>query len=75
MDPALTSLRIRAVPVGAAIALTRRALAVGGDRFTLPAVLEHMGRWWELDRVPIPDTVPELSHPFTFALKILETPT
>lgn len=74
----MTTIRIRAVPVGAAIHLTRRALALG-PRFTYAGVLGLLGDWWDagaagwdaLDREG--RLVPDTTHPFTWALSILES--
>jgi len=49
---------VRAIPLGAALQLSRRALALGPDRFTHRRVLEILVG---------------SDHPFTFALRILET--
>lgn len=70
----MTTLRIRAVPVGAAIHLTRRALALG-PRFTIASVHDLMADWWSgLETPEVGNKLPgDLAHPFTWALKILET--
>jgi len=73
-----TTLRIRAIPYGAALQLTRRALALGPDRFTHRGVLELMAQWWEAGAAGWDATnrlgiLVAAGHPFTFALRILET--
>jgi len=72
----VTTIRVRAVPVGKALQLTRRALAIG-PRFTYAGALDLMGDWWEQDadwrRPANPELFPDDAHPFTFALRILET--
>jgi hypothetical protein len=76
----VTTLRVRAVPVGAALQLTRRALALGPERFTSAGVLAIMAEWWEYGRAgagTLGDVFGQpggdYDHPFTFALRILET--
>lgn len=66
----VTSFRVRAIPVGAALQLSRRALALGPDRFTHRNVLELLAEWWRVGPLPFPGG----EHPFTFALAILESP-
>lgn len=66
----MTTIRVRAIPVGAALQLTRRALELG-PHFTYAGALELLAEWWTR---PWPAGLDgDLAHPFTFALSILET--
>jgi len=69
----VTTIRVRATPVGAALQLTRRALALGPARFTQRSVLELLADWWSLGELPAECAGRDCQHPFTFALDSLET--
>ena len=67
----MTTIRVRAVPVGAALQLTRRTLELG-PRFTFAGALELLAEWWELGQLPAECAGRDCQHPFTFALETLE---
>lgn len=70
----MTTIRVRAIPVGAAIRLTRRALAIG-PRVTLPAIHGLMAEWWSVSDYcgdNCGSWTGDYSHPFTSALRTLE---
>jgi len=70
----VTTFRVRAIPFGAAVQLTRRALALGPDRFTHRRVLEPLADWWKLGELPLSCAGHPCQHPFTFVLDSLENP-
>lgn len=71
----VTRFQVRTTPVGEAIQLSRRLFQLG-PRVTVPAVHQLMADWWNGAGSRAVETAPpevDYSHPFTFALRILET--
>ena len=69
----MTTFRVRATPLGAALQVSRRLFALG-PRLTVPAVHQLMADWWMIDHMAGVEPGQDAGHPFTYALRILETP-